>query len=134
MLNPSTADAEHDDPTIRRCFGFARSWGFGALEVVNLFAWRSTSPAALQSAKDPVGPANDAAILDAHACCGQTVLAWGNHGAHLNRDREVRLLLDGDASVVHFGLTGAGQPRHPLYIRADAPRLSATAMLRPALV
>src|ERR1019366_833740 len=62
MLNPSTADAIVDDPTIRRCMGFARTWGFGELEVCNLFAYRSPCPSALLRAADPVGPSNDRAL------------------------------------------------------------------------
>src|SRR4028119_2392792 len=59
LLNPSTADARRDDPTIRRCANFARTWGFGGLEVVNLFAFRATHPTDLKCAADPVGPQND---------------------------------------------------------------------------
>lgn len=59
MLNPSTADASQEDPTIRRCLSFARSWGYGSLEVVNLFAWRATKPTDIFSAPSPVGEEND---------------------------------------------------------------------------
>ena len=65
MLNPSTADAARDDPTIRRCASFARSWGYGSLEVVNLFAYRASEPKRLRQTPDPIGPANDDYLVDA---------------------------------------------------------------------
>lgn len=120
MLNPSTADATQDDPTIRRCIGFARSWGYGALEVVNLFAYRTTDPEALRRVPDPVGPENDRYILRARHRARETLVAWGNRGVLLGRDRAVlRLLLRGKGAVRCLGLTQAGHPRHPLYVRGD---------------
>jgi hypothetical protein len=65
MLNPSQADGSVDDPTIRRCIGLAQGWGFGAIAVVNLFAYRSPHPKALRQTKDPIGPGNDAALSTA---------------------------------------------------------------------
>lgn len=79
MLNPSTADDAKDDPTIRKCIGFAKRWGYGALDVVNLFAWRSTYPSVLLHANDPVGPDNDEMIAGAYTDAGAVVLAWGSH-------------------------------------------------------
>ena len=81
LLNPSTADSERNDPTIRRCIGFARHWGFGALEVVNLFAYRTPHPAALRMAPDPVGRDNDRHLLAAFGRAELLVTAWGVHGA-----------------------------------------------------
>lgn len=115
MLNPSTADAAHDDPTIRRCGGFARAWGFAAMVVVNLFALRATDPARLRRARDPVGRDNDHHIAAAAAGCDHLVLAWGAHGALGGRDRAVLALLAGRRPSC-LGLTRAGQPRHPLYL------------------
>src|SRR5689334_18589152 len=89
MLNPSTADATTDDPTIRRCFGFAQGWGFGRLEVVNLFALRATDPRELARHPDPVGPANDAHIAAALALTDQAVAAWGCGGALRERGARV---------------------------------------------
>src|SRR5688500_11357729 len=77
MLNPSTADAERDDPTIRRCGGFARAWGFGSMVVVNLFALRSSDPQRLRRARDPVGRENDRHIIDVTGTSDAVVLAWG---------------------------------------------------------
>jgi hypothetical protein len=111
MLNPSTADARHDDPTIRRCLGFARRWGYGGIEVVNLFAYRATNPTALRKVRDPVGRGNARHIQSALARAALVVLAWG---ADTQSSRHV--------SVVRahcLGLTRAGQPRHPLYLRRD---------------
>ena len=121
LLNPSTADAEQNDPTLRRCIGFARHWGFGTLEVVNLFAYRTPHPAALRLARDPVGPDNDRHLLAALGRAELLVTAWGVHGAWRGRDREVaRLLLDQEKSPgksLHcLGLTKGGFPRHVLYL------------------
>ncbi len=115
MLNPSTADATRDDPTIRRCIAFARAWGHGGVEVVNLFAWRSTSPSLLRIAPDPVGPDNDRVLMDACGRAARIVFAWGNHGSFWGRDRQVKSLLGGQTFCL--GFTRTGQPRHPLYLR-----------------
>jgi hypothetical protein len=89
MLNPSTADAEQDDPTVRRCVGFAKSWGAGGLVVTNLYALRSTDPKALWTADDPVGPEN-AFHLGSGALGADTVVcAWGAEGARNGRGNEV---------------------------------------------
>lgn len=118
-LNPSTADETTDDPTIRRCIGFARRDGFGGIVMLNLFALRSTDPAALSDASDPVGPWNDDQIFA--ACKGRTVVAaWGVHGTLRGRDKVVRRLLAG-VDLRCLGRTKEGNPRHPLYLRADAP-------------
>jgi len=75
-LNPSTADETVDDPTIRRCMGFARSWGFGWLVMLNLFAFRSTDPRALKTAHDPVGQDNDAFLRTYTKNAGIIIAAW----------------------------------------------------------
>ena len=121
MLNPSTADAERDDPTIRRCGGFARGWGFSAMTVVNLFALRATDPARLRRARDPIGPDNDDHIAAAAAGCDALVLAWGAHGALGGRDRDVLALLRGCRPAC-LGVTRSGQPRHPLYLPSATRR------------
>ena len=118
MLNPSAADAVRDDPTIRRCIGLARSWGYGRLEVVNLFAYRSSSPDALRAVGDPVGPENDHHLQVAADGAALVVAAWGNVGALLGRDRAVRGML-GPRALHCLGITLRGQPRHPLYVRGD---------------
>jgi hypothetical protein len=123
MLNPSTADADVDDPTVRRCIGFAASWGCGGLVVVNLYALRSTDPRALWSADDPVGPENDFYIASSARAFelpgAPLVAAWG---AHAKADRVDHVLtIPGVADRLQcLGTTKAGAPRHPLYLRADA--------------
>jgi hypothetical protein len=122
LLNPSTADARRDDPTIRRCANFARAWGFGGLEVVNLFAFRTTRPTDLKRAADPVGPRNDVHLHAAAHRAGALVFAWGNQGTLGERDRTVvRVLLAEKQTAFCLGRTTQAQPRHPLYVRADAP-------------
>ncbi|MEX0783040.1 MAG: DUF1643 domain-containing protein [Dehalococcoidia bacterium] len=115
MLNPSTAGAARDDPTIRRCLGFARSWGYGGLKVVNLFAFRATSPRELFAAADPLGPENSRWLDQATARRGHLLLAWGNHGTRAPGET-VRELTNARASCL--GLTRLGQPLHPLYVPA----------------
>ncbi len=118
LLNPSTADAVKDDPTVRRCVAFARQWGYGYVELVDLFAFRASSPSHLKIVREPVGPRNDGAIKTACDGAQKIVAAWGNHGSLFGRARQVALLLRPfKAKVFCFGLTNAGQPRHPLYLR-----------------
>ncbi|TVQ33793.1 MAG: DUF1643 domain-containing protein [Wenzhouxiangella sp.] len=115
-LNPSTADARNNDPTIRRCIGFARDWGYGGLVVTNLFAFRATYPTDLKAASDPVGPRNDAWIRRMAGQVDTIVAAWGNHGAWLDRSTIVRRMLDGRLRCIK--LNAAGEPAHPLYLPA----------------
>ena len=117
MLNPSTADETDVDPTNVRCRGFVERWGLGGLRFVNLFAWRATYPPDMIAAAEPVGPENDAAILDACRGAAMTVCAWGNDGAHRGRDRHVvRLLTDAGIALHALRINGSGAPAHPLYL------------------
>ncbi len=117
MLNPSTATEVQNDPTVERCERRARTLGFGAFRVCNIFAWRDTDPRKMRAAADPVGPANDTAILDSTGWADRIVCAWGSHGAHLDRGAQViALLRETGLPLYHLGLTKAGQPKHPLYI------------------
>lgn len=119
MLNPSTADARLDDPTIRRCIRFARTWGHGGITVVNLFALRATDPRALRFDADPIGPENDEAIVEALNAHEHCVAAWGAH-ADPRRVRSVALLAeDAVRALWCLGTTREGAPRHPLYVRGD---------------
>lgn len=122
MLNPSTADATTDDPTIRRTTAFARAWGFGSVEVVNLFALRATRPHDLFAALNPEGADNRVALRDAAARASEVLLAWGNHGGFRNAGaRAIELLRD--HRLTCLGLTKVGQPRHPLYLPASTLRV-----------
>jgi hypothetical protein len=131
MLNPSTADGSTDDPTITRIrhralrdayLGRRVVW-FGRLIVVNLYALRSTDPDRLKYHPDPVGPGNDAWVLGAATLPGAvTVAAWGAFTYALERGQEVAAMLTAAGVKLHcLGRTKYGMPRHPLYVRADAP-------------
>ncbi len=114
MLNPSTADADVDDPTIRRCINTSRALGYGSMLAVNIFALRSTDPKRLYRARDPVGPENDEAIVDAAGRCEVVIGAWGRHGALHDRGARVLELLEGIELRV-LSMNKDGSPRHPLY-------------------
>jgi hypothetical protein len=116
-LNPSTADAEKDDATIRKICAFSRSWGSAGIVMLNLFAFRATLPSDMLAAEDPVGPGNDAAILAATAGTPRirVIAAWGVHGIWMTRDQEVMRLLFGK-SIYALHLNNDGSPGHPLYL------------------
>ncbi len=117
MLNPSTATELSNDPTVERCERRARALGYGAFWVANIFAWRDTDPKALRAAADPVGPQNDAAIVEACAWADRVICAWGTHGAFLDRGAHVARLIRGTGVAPwHLGLSKAGHPKHPLYL------------------
>lgn len=125
MLNPSTADAEQDDPTIRRCIGFARDWGYGALDVCNLFAWRSTKPRGLLGVDDPIGPDNDQILVRVARNASLIVAAWGANVTALKLDvraQDVLALLAAIAKPreVHaISFTKDDEPAHPLMLPAS---------------
>jgi hypothetical protein len=115
-LNPSTADEESEDPTVRRCMGFARSWGCGALCMTNLFAFRATDPEVMKWEPEPVGADNDATLVRLAAGAGIVVAAWGVHGSHLGRAAVVAALIQG---LQCLGRNLDGSPKHPLYVAKD---------------
>ena len=129
MLNPSTADGEDDDPTIRRCVAYAKAWGYDRLEVVNLFAYRATKPAdllALSHHDEPWGPNNKEHVTAAVARAGIVVCAWGANGSHMAQGETVlgwileAAELDGrEIPVCALKLTLFGHPAHPLYLRRN---------------
>lgn len=117
MLNPSTATEVQNDPTVERCERRARVLGYGAFRVTNIFAWRDTDPKNMRKSAEPVGAANDDAIIAACDWADTVVAAWGTHGAFLDRGAAVaELLRQSGRPVYHLGLSKAGHPKHPLYI------------------
>jgi len=120
MLNGSTADAENDDPTLRRCIGFAQKWGYGSLEVVNLFGFRTTLPSELKSELYPVGEENEKYIIASLRDADKVILAWGAHGKYMKQDQNVeRLLKQYRPNTYCLGMTSEGYPKHPLYLKND---------------
>lgn len=126
MLNPSTADEYTWDPTINRVMQFSKREHYGIVEVVNLFALRSTDPKQLyKSELDPIGPDNDDWIKRRAALVDGVILAWGSHGDFRNRGDEVYRMLKGiSVPVWHLGTTKRGLPRHPLYLGKDTKLIS----------
>jgi len=118
MLNPSTADETDDDPTIRRCLGYAEDWGYGSIVVGNLFALRATDPSELRDHPNPVGPDNDDHLRSICRGADRVIAAWGTDGDLHDRGREVVAMLDVDLEALNT--TQAGHPTHPLYQPADA--------------
>ena len=134
MLNPSRADATVNDRTITRCLQFARSWGYGRLEVVNLFAYRTSKPSLLKQALErtslcakpnsapvssPIGKDNYRYIKESVARCDLTILAWGNYGIWQQQDLMVFQLLKNYSPFYCLGVTKQGCPRHPLYLKSS---------------
>lgn len=115
MLNPSTATEVDTDPTINRCITRAMRLGYGGLYVTNLFAWRSTDPSILATLADPVGPYNDAIILETARIAKAVVCAWGNHGGLNGRSQKVKGLLK-DLDLTALRISKTGEPAHPLYL------------------
>jgi hypothetical protein len=120
MLNPSTADATLDDPTIRRCRGFADSWDCNGIVVVNIYGLRSTDPSALWKHPDPVGPENDYYIRQVARECGAVVCAWGVNAKPERIADVVKLVRATGAELYCLGVTKDGHPKHPLYLRKDS--------------
>jgi hypothetical protein len=116
-LNPSTADEEKDDATIRRVINYARAWGFGALVMTNLYAYRSTDPRVLRWLRldEAVGPENDTWLLHEATYAGLIILGWGNTGLHHHRGRDVIRLLNG-LPLHYIQRNKDGSPAHPLYL------------------
>ncbi len=126
MLNPSTANANEDDPTIRRCIGFAKREGAGGILVVNLFAFRATDPKEMMAASNPIGPRNveeiGLALISAKVTGRPVICAWGaNQLAPPQVEILKRRARDIGAKLMCLGMTKSGAPKHPLYISKDAP-------------
>ncbi|AFY78083.1 hypothetical protein Ple7327_2820 [Pleurocapsa sp. PCC 7327] len=119
MLNPSTADAKRDDPTIRKCIYLASSWGYGSLAVANLFAYRTAKPKLLRQVVDPIGWENDNYLLKLSHQTQKIIFAWGNHGSWLNRSQAVISLFGDRDKIYCLGKNCTGEPSHPLYLKKE---------------
>lgn len=115
MLNPSTADAEKNDPTIRKTIQFAKNWGFGSVVITNLYAYRATKPTDLWKAPAPIGELNDLAIRKAADHADTIMVAWGAQKQALVRSAAVIDLMK-DRMTYALGITKDGHPLHPLYV------------------
>jgi hypothetical protein len=113
-LNPSTADEEADDQTIKKCVGFVKRWGYGGLYMVNLFAFRATRPRELLKSSDPVGPNNDEWIEKILKKADLVVGAWGNHGSLLGRGQ---YFVKNIPNFHYLKINKSGHSAHPLYIK-----------------
>lgn len=123
MLNPSTADSNDDDPTLTRIIGFAKSWGFGSLDVVNLYAYRATSPETLRSAGFPVGEWTDqkiAAVLSRDLSQGgyadKVVVGWGTNAQRHRADAVLKTIRGAGFEPHALKVSKLGAPWHPLYL------------------
>ena len=114
-LNPSTADENVDDPTIRRCVRFADSWGYGGMVMTNLYAYRSKDPKKLTQVADPVGPLNDSFLRMYSAMADKTILAWGANA----REYRVVTVIQKLTNMHYLELTKLGYPKHPLYLKKN---------------
>ena len=122
MLNPSTADQEKDDPTIRRCVGFAKLWGFDGIYICNLFGYRATDPKRLRAATDPMGPDNLRVILETsqEPEVERIVAGWGANDRHFGAGILLKRALQEEGhELFHLGMTKEGHPKHPLYLPAS---------------
>lgn len=121
-LNPSTADEETDDHTIRKCCGFAQRLGYGGMVMLNLFAFRATKPADLKRSAAPYGgPLNNTAICHTATLAAVTVCCWGAQGVHRGAGVRTQRMLESYAEIHHLGLTKYGHPKHPLVLPYDTP-------------
>lgn len=116
-LNPSTADETNNDPTILKCIQYAKDWGFGAMCMTNIFAWRDTIPEKMKLAGDPVGPDNDRYLISIASEAGLIIAAWGKHGSHRGRGVFVKNMMSGELHCLAVNKNGS--PKHPLYLKSD---------------
>ena len=120
-LNPSTADEQQLDPTLRRIKNFSDVWGFNCFVMTNLFAFRATRPEDMKAALDPVGPQNDATLTRLSRTSEMIVAAWGKHGSLCQRERIVTELIRATSpQKIHcLAVNADGSPKHPLYVKGD---------------
>ena len=123
-LNPSTATEIKNDPTVSRCIEFAKRWGYGGMIMANIFAYRATDPDDMKNVPDPVGPDNDKWLNQLADESDLIVIAWGNHGLHLDRSKSVMELMAG-RQLHYLEFNDNGEPKHPLYCSGQ---------IRPSLI
>jgi hypothetical protein len=117
-LNPSTADEQTLDPTLKRIKDFSSRWGYNGFHMLNLFAFRATDPKVMKKADDPIGPENDKYLLQFCSESARVIACWGDHGTHMARASKVQKILRG-LDVYYLKFTAKGNPGHPLYIHGD---------------
>jgi hypothetical protein len=115
-LNPSVADANIDDPTIRRCIKYAKDWNLGGLYMLNLFSYIATNPKVMKNKKYPIGKLNDKWLLKISKDAGIIIGAWGNDGSHLMRSKSIKKLIP---NLYCLKINNTGEPAHPLYQKAN---------------
>lgn len=115
-LNPSIADENIDDPTITRCINFAKDWGYGALLMANLFAFRSTYPKEIYLIDDPIGKDNDHYILECVKQSDLIIACWGNNGTYMDREKIIKELVP---NLYCLQKNKNGTPHHPLRLPRD---------------
>jgi len=115
-LNPSTADASYDDPTIRKCIKYAKSWGYGGIYMLNLFAFRASKPKIMFSVDEPIGVENNQYLMDYSLKCDKVVCAWGSDGNYKNRSSEIKSKL---SNLHYLARNKSGEPSHPLYLKPE---------------
>ncbi len=120
-LNPSTADEQFDDPTLRRCIAFAKREGMGALCMTNVYAYRATDPNVMMAAPNPVGPANGRWLAECANGAGLIICAWGKHADQDNRRSVLSILRSQNERVMCLGKNLDGSPKHPLYLAGNSP-------------
>jgi hypothetical protein len=115
-LNPSTADENEDDPTVARCINFAKSWGYGGIYMLNLFAVRTPKPKKIYKADEPIGSENDKYLKEYSQKCDKIICAWGNDGSYKNRSNEIK---SNFSHLYYLKINKSGEPAHPLYLKSD---------------
>jgi len=119
-LNPSTADENQDDPTVRRCIDYAKQWDCGTFVMLNIFAFRATDPNVMKAHLRPEGTHNNIVISTYARQSMYAVAGWGNHGLHQERSERVEMLLNREGITLDaLKVNANGQPAHPLYLKKD---------------
>jgi hypothetical protein len=120
LLNPSTADADKLDPTLKRAYNIAKKYGYGKLVVVNIFAVRGSDPSVIKDIVDPIGELNNYYIKKYSKKADRIIIGWGNHGIYKNRSLEILKILKIYYDKIYvLGINKSGEPKHPLYTKKN---------------